>query len=1187
MKILAIRGQDLASLEQPFDIDLQQGPLGRLGLFAITGPTGAGKSTLLDAVCLCLYDKTPRFEKTGGAAVILGDQDADAALAANDQRNILRRGAGYGWAEVVFRGRDGRTWTARWEVRRARKRADGRVQNQVLTLTDDRGAVVGSTKTETLDAIRAQVGLDFEQFRRSVLLAQGDFAAFLRAGENERAELLEQMTGTEVYRRLASAASAESKTLRGQRKELETRLDAQGLLDDETRALAEQTLAQATVQRKGAAAAVAAAEEAVRWHQDHATLQANVDQARTALERAQAAWEAAAERRANLDRADRAWDLRLLVQRARDAQDHADRAEHSRATAAAEQIRAAQVEADARATRARALAEVARASQALANHVEERQAAARQAQTALAQWQDAHAQHRRMADPERLADLTDRLDQRRQARQDTQALARRVEALQAAARTAGAAQQQADADKQAAFQAEQQARQALLEAQARGPDPQRDAQLRQRRDWLDTRRATLAELVRISDQARVQARARIQAQTDHDAAQAQINDAQGQVRLAREGIEGLAPRLEEAQRALDQARTAVDATQLREGLLDGQACPVCGSTEHPWGTGSPLVGLFEQHQQRVRDLDQQRQALLATAARHDATAQAATRSRDRAGQDLQRTQGQLSALALAWRSRVDALEPPSLPPPQDAEAALAALQEQVARDLEDLAREEEQAHRCRAMRDEAQATLQTALDQARKAADTLSAREREAAATAGESDRARDEQRTQIDRQAQLEAELAALMDPATEELPAVAAWRDQPGLALAACVQAGETWREKEQQRRATLQTESELEALLVQARLQARQALAQTCTEDLALTADVTPPTGVPPAAQTEWLEAAVRAAEQRRDQTTTHAQAAVEALGAATQAAAVAAATATTRADAANDARQQLADQCRTLDLDPAALAWLVALPADWRSTEKAALQSLESAPAQARTLLEERSARILAHAGSRPDLDAAAASETLETAREARDRSDVAWSTARHVIQKDDEARSQVSSLQQQLRTHDQRARPWLELAECIAHPLEVFRKFAQSLTLELLLEQANRHLQQLHRRYSLARIHGTDLEILVVDHDLADEPRTVQSLSGGEAFLVSLALALGLSSLSARDVRVESLFIDEGFGTLDGRTLETALSVLDSLQAAGRQVGIISHVGGLAERIGAQVRVEPQGGGRSIVRVVDH
>lgn len=103
--------------------------------------------------------------------------------------------------------------------------------------------------------------------------------------------------------------------------------------------------------------------------------------------------------------------------------------------------------------------------------------------------------------------------------------------------------------------------------------------------------------------------------------------------------------------------------------------------------------------------------------------------------------------------------------------------------------------------------------------------------------------------------------------------------------------------------------------------------------------------------------------------------------------------------------------------------------------------------------------------------------------------------------------------------------------------------------------------------------------------MGEERRAVQSLSGGESFLVSLALALGLASLNSRGVRLESLFIDEGFGTLDPQSLEQALSVLEALQAEGRQVGIISHVGGLEERISARVQLVPLGGGRSRLQVV--
>jgi exonuclease SbcC len=156
----------------------------------------------------------------------------------------------------------------------------------------------------------------------------------------------------------------------------------------------------------------------------------------------------------------------------------------------------------------------------------------------------------------------------------------------------------------------------------------------------------------------------------------------------------------------------------------------------------------------------------------------------------------------------------------------------------------------------------------------------------------------------------------------------------------------------------------------------------------------------------------------------------------------------------------------------------------------------------------------------------------------------------------------------------------------SHDGKLFRSFAQSLTLDGLLAVANSHLEELAPRYQLERVPRHDLELQVIDRDLGGEVRSVQTLSGGESFLVSLALALGLSSMSAHDVRVRTLLIDEGFGTLDPATLDTALSVLDALQATGRQVGVISHVPALVERVGAHVRVSPKGAGRSEVVVAE-
>ncbi|MBP9086673.1 MAG: nuclease SbcCD subunit C [Kofleriaceae bacterium] len=174
---------------------------------------------------------------------------------------------------------------------------------------------------------------------------------------------------------------------------------------------------------------------------------------------------------------------------------------------------------------------------------------------------------------------------------------------------------------------------------------------------------------------------------------------------------------------------------------------------------------------------------------------------------------------------------------------------------------------------------------------------------------------------------------------------------------------------------------------------------------------------------------------------------------------------------------------------------------------------------------------------------------------------------------------------QLGTAEQSATTIAALAEAIgSHDGKIFRAFAQGLTLDALLEQANYHLLGLAPRYALERVPAQDLEVQVIDRDMGDEIRGVASLSGGESFLISLALALGLSALAAHSVRVQSLFIDEGFGTLDPATLDTALAVLDALQSSGRQVGIISHVPAIAERVGATIRIVNLGAGRSRVRI---
>jgi len=164
--------------------------------------------------------------------------------------------------------------------------------------------------------------------------------------------------------------------------------------------------------------------------------------------------------------------------------------------------------------------------------------------------------------------------------------------------------------------------------------------------------------------------------------------------------------------------------------------------------------------------------------------------------------------------------------------------------------------------------------------------------------------------------------------------------------------------------------------------------------------------------------------------------------------------------------------------------------------------------------------------------------------------------------------------------------WRKLRELIGSKDGAkFRKFAQSITLQILTNHANKHLGRLNDRYALLLQEGDSLELQIEDYYQAGIKRPLASLSGGESFLASLALALGLSDLAGRSVNIDTLFIDEGFGTLDPETLEVALTALETLRQGNKSVGVISHVGLLKERITTLVVVTKGASGHSTLKVV--
>lgn len=1262
MKILAIRGSNLTSFAGDFALELDRAPLDRLGLFAISGATGAGKSTLLDALCLALFDRTPRLGGPSKVLVGRADEDEEARLSAYDVRGMLRRGAGKGHAEVDFLGKDGRRYRARWSVWRARERAEGRFRPQELSLTDvASGQLFGRTKGEVLQAIQERLGLSFDQFRRSALLAQGEFAAFLRADANERAELLERMTGTEVYSRVSVAAHEKNAKEQEELKRLSLGLAAIALLSDADREGARARLGEEEAARAREEARLREAEGAGSWYAQRAEFMGQEQQAASALTRAEAERGAAAPREALLESVRAAEGFRAVVSAVETAEQRCARAEadqlerasqaevalaaagaRRQARMQAEAARAAALEAEAAerpaleeaatldTRRAEAEREAREASE-LAKQAVRGEEAARdalavvQAAEGKAQalvegaeaWRASHASWESLAaewprwqrELERYAGA---LKEEQAAGADVERLGEDADRLDGEAR-ARREEHQGAADSEAQAQA--------LATHAEGALGEDDGAARRAlREALLARQEALGALALADEGARGEGTAEGDATaevTAHREASSRATEEARDAAARRATHEAM---LQEARRAQSRAEATQGLASHRAALHDGEACPLCGALEHPYAReGSALEGLVAEAAARVVELESARDVAAkqeGAASVRQATADTAatqaevrrdTAARKRKGhhESWRAARERWTRAALPGEGPAAASAPPrggdaarspaDAPPPGDAEgptvrAWIRASQEDVRVRLATVREEEASAELRASAAREARALLETRRIRREGAAEALRKAE-DAQARAAQShrdallrrDTARDARRRALTEvsppfasEVAWEEKLAA--DPVRFQgrcLERVTKWRDK-----LAELESARKRLDEEQGRRAREEV-----------RLQARHEEAQTAADRARLKDAAFQDAskvrarllqGRPTQEVRAELQARIDAAQHTYERAREDSEALQQAEKVATARAEDAVRLRAEAHLALDSARSVLMERLSGRGTTLEELKALLARDAAWCDAEGRALTALREAVAQARAVLVERRERRERHeASGLPSLaeaEVAALRDALRSDVEVRRRAEA---LLRARLDSDDAARARHGAEARALEVRRGEAEVWKTLGDLIgSHDGKKFKVFAQSLTLDALLLHANAHLRELARRYRLERVPGHDLDLQVVDRDMGDEVRSVASLSGGESFLVSLALALGLASLSSETTQVETLFIDEGFGTLDPETLEVALATLDALQATGRQVGIISHVSGLAERIGVQVRVVKQGGGRS-------
>ncbi|MDZ4313696.1 MAG: AAA family ATPase [Azonexus sp.] len=1182
MKILSLRLKNLNSLKGEWRIDFTQPPFADNCLFAITGPTGAGKSTLLDAICLALYHQTPRL-KTISAA----DND------------IMTRHTTDCLAEVEFEVK-GAVYRAFWSQRRARDKADGALQSPKVELAHGNGTIISTQTHDKLKRIAEITGLDFPRFTKSMLLAQGGFAAFLNASANERAELLEELTGTEIYGDISRRVFEQARDAKGQLDQLKARADGMELLTAERREAMQREVSQLDTQLTDVQRLHQTIQGQRQWRLDLAQSEAETQAAQSKLDEANTALANVAPTLQRLADSEPGEVLKPLHQswQQADAACRQTTGELKALHIEREKLRGEQGQQHhiARTLAARNAEQTQQQLQQIQNEcrqIDEFNSAHQpraQLGERLGVWRQQFAQRQKLA-----LDIATQQKTAQQLDKQQQENARALLKQTAAVDLENKAKTLADSTLQTALteQSQRLAGQTLLELRQLWQNEQAGLNRWQQLETLAQRQRELT-LLQTAQATQLQQ------------GEGKITTQESALTTLREQHKDLNAQVADKQKLLDQERRIQSLETHRQQLQAGDACPLCGATEHPaiaayqgLDISATEAGLKEK-QTTLEALTQKGLQAKADQAASQATQKEWQAQHEKTKLEIARSQTQWLELI----GQIRCAQPLSADDWQDAQAlqnsrvgaeqALARLsQRQQAADQGELAL----THCRKAANDSAQTLLairnQLALLQ--QAVQTGEIRQAELVKTL---------QMRQLEA-AELDTSLGVTLGEAGFALPT------EPASWLQAREEEWQHW-QKTQARRQTLGEAlskqqslcetAQAQATSWEARWQLLQAEkeqqrpkgiscavrstgknAQNLPEDAGSTDDYPVDAATTGAGEIDLIAALSSCAEE----VTRLSQALAALQGQETQLASNFKQQQKILAEAAGIWQTALASS-PFADL----AAFLAALlPAEERQRLLHLKEQRQLARQQAEAVLKasrEKHLRLqstpplsLEQQSPEPLHDAIPGLLQLDellTRLDSQRRSlSEQLGAQRALLSNDEQRRLSQQSLFAEIAAQTAEVDIWQRLDSLIGSAKgDKFRKFAQGLTLDHLLHLANRHLARLHGRYLLRRKSTGELELDIVDSWQGDAARDTRTLSGGESFLVSLALALALSDLVSHKTSIDSLFLDEGFGTLDGETLEIALDALDSLNASGKMIGIISHVEGLKERIVAQIKVDKGG-----------
>jgi DNA repair protein SbcC/Rad50 len=1043
----------------------------------------------------------------------------------SQKRNeVMTRGTASCHAEVAFEV-EGKRYRCKWSQYRAFHRPDGQLQSTSRQIADAKGTILEGDSRTVEAKVAELTGLSFEQFTRAVLLAQGQFDTFLKAKDGERADILEKITRTDMYSQYGEAVFRRFQTEKHAKEALEAAQAANVVKTAEDRAALDAQFAADKQRQTEDRAALELLARQLQWLKTLAELDAEGGRLAEQREALAARREASQPDLEKLALAESARKCDLEWQ----AFDAARKAQ-----AAAE----AQLK-----TRTAQSQEAQKAVQLAAPLLEAAQKAAQAAKQALETAQPALAAVRKLDKQIALA------EKENEGAVQTQAEARREHAEATAAleqATASHAEAQAD----------------LKGAKAYQDDHPIDGTLAARLPAIEKRQTEWCALERAADKAKAQAAAKAkevdaaektlatalakcqtdeklvqQAQSELDAqasrlqkAQAAKEAAESALRTAEDTCDKQKPLLEQqaigAEKALREEERIASYEDKRKHLADGSPCPLCGSTEHPFAHGNlPEPSGAEKALEKIRaEIAKLEDAVKSTRKGVDAAAKALDLEQQAATQKqraLAAAQSQQKLAAQEALAATDALA--------RAKEHAATLQKEAAEALEQAKQAWAAIAAQLAELDASVATPKTwekVVGQLRRRQSGYESQTRLAQTAAVRSDetlKAIDHARKRFEAAA---AALAAKQAEGAKKEDALAAQRktrhDQHG----------------------DLDPDAEEERLR-NVRQDADRAYAQACENRTA-------------------LEQAAAAALREAAAAQTHLGKTVEELR---------------QAEAAAIAKWQEAgfadeDACRT---------------ARWTDADMDRAGALRKDLGQAETELgvridanaEKQAAERAKALTDRSAADLAAEQEAKAAARKAEDEK---LKNLEFDLRTDTENRARLAAQIDALKTQQAIYDRWRRLNDMVGTEGGVrFKKFAQGITLSRLLKVANPHLAAMTRnRYALLwdPKGGDELLPCVVDNHQADALRPISNLSGGETFMVSLSLALGLAGMAKGRHRVDSLFLDEGFGTLDNEALDLAIDTLNQLhQTHGKLIGVISHLDALKIQIPTIIEVAKIGNGR--------